>query len=229
MAFIIYKITNKINDKLYIGQTTSSLARRKAQYKWCVDRYIRGILNVGTVIIPAMAKHGIDNFEFEIIKECSSLDELNSCEIEYIKQYDCLVPKGYNIEMGGKNSPVSEETKKKISEAQLGSKNHRFGKKNSEAHNAIIRESSTGRTLSAESRKKISDALIGKPRSQETKDKMSKSLKGKPKLKLRKLSAEQEKEIYHKYMNGDISQKDLALQYNVGATTIGRVIKRNKI
>lgn len=229
MSYTIYKITNKINNKIYVGQTTRSLKARMSQYKWCVKNYITNNYNVGTVIIPAMAKHGFDNFAFEIIKICKTIDELNLSEIELIKELNSLVPNGYNIELGGKNSPVLEYTRNKISEAQIGSKNHRFGKSNSKEHNEAIRKASTGRKQTDEAKRKIIYFLTGKPKSEDIRNKISKSLMGKPNFKLRKLTPDQEKEIYLKYITGNFSQKDLSVEYSVGETTIGRAVKKHKI
>jgi len=229
MSFFIYKISNKINNKIYIGQTTQSMERRKAQYKWCCINYANGKYVNSTIIIPAMNKYGFNNFEFEIIHTCETIEELNQLEIFYIKQYNCLCPNGYNIESGGNNSPVSEITKRKIGDAQLGEKNHRFGKKISQQHKDAIRAANIGRKHTDETKRKIVQFLTGKPKSEETKNKISKTLKGRPSVRGRKLSIDVEKEIYFKYINNDISQQDLANEYSVGATTIGRVIKKLKL
>lgn len=229
MSYIIYKITNKINNKIYIGQTTRPLQRRKSQYKWCALNYANGKYTISTVIIPAMVKYGFDNFEFENIFTCETLDELNQSEIDFIKKFDCIVPNGYNIEPGGKNSYMPDSVKKKIREAQLGEKNHRFGKFNSQKQKDAVRASNSGRKHTDEAKRKLVEFLAGKPRSEETKRKISKTLKGRPNLKVRKLSDDNEKEIYYKYTAGNVSQKDLANAYSVGETTIGRIIKKYKL
>lgn len=122
---IIYKITNKITGKVYIGQTTQLLAGRihnyKMEYKW--EKNPRPI-------ICSMRKHGFENFTFEIIDSADTKEELDKLERYYITQYKSLVTQnGYNVELGGngigKHSP---ETKRKIGAAQLGEKNHMYGK-----------------------------------------------------------------------------------------------------
>lgn len=70
-------------------------------------------------------------FYFEILKEgIKNKEELDDLEIEYIKQYHSLCEEnGYNVENGGNSvGKHSEETKRKISEAQIGEKNHMYGK-----------------------------------------------------------------------------------------------------
>ena len=168
----IYKITNLINGKLYIGQTNDP-KNRWSQHKTCKDN--RPLYN-------AMGKYGKENFVFEIIEECETLTLANIQEEWHIFCACSLVPEGYNIGLGGENKTVSEETKKKISETLKGhalseetkmkiSKSligKRCGKEN---HNY-------GKQFSEETRKKMSEAKKGKYPSEETKKKMSESLKG---------------------------------------------------
>ena len=78
-----------------------------------------------------MRKYGFNNFHFEILQDnIQSKEEMDQLEKDYIKKYNSLVTQnGYNIELGGNSAGKhSEETKRKISEAQLGNKNHMFGK-----------------------------------------------------------------------------------------------------
>lgn len=141
---IIYKITNDVNDKVYIGQTTQLLTRRIQQYKEDIKWRPQC-----RPIISAMAKYGIDKFHFEIIAETDSKVELDKLERKYIKEYKSLVTEnGYNVELGG-NGPGkhSEETKRKIGEAQRGEKNHMYGKTGSLNHSSKkVIELTTGKT-----------------------------------------------------------------------------------
>lgn len=80
----------------------------------------------------AIKKYGFDNFSFEIIEDnIPDRETLDNKEKYYIKIFQSLVSQhGYNVELGG-NGPGkhSEETKRKIGEAQKGSLNHMYGKK----------------------------------------------------------------------------------------------------
>jgi group I intron endonuclease len=219
MSYIIYQITNKINDKIYIGQTTKTFSARKSHYKWSVNSYLEGTYRGSTVIIPAIAKYGIDNFEFNIIAECKTINDLNQTEIECIKQYNSLCPKGYNIELGGKNSPISEETKKKMSEAQLGTKNHMFGKTHSNKAREAISKANKGYCPTEEVRRKISEANKGKTHSKETKSKLSEINKGKTKI-----SSDIQDIIRNEYAIGKTTYQELATQYNVHKRTISCII-----
>ena len=109
---IIYLITNKINNKKYVGQTRSTLKKRFNQH--CEKRN-------KTVIGNAIKKYEKQNFNIEILQEgLFSEQEINNLEIEYIKKYNSIAPIGYNIEHGGNASPMSDETKQKISNKLKG-------------------------------------------------------------------------------------------------------------
>lgn len=70
-----------------------------------------------------MNKYGFENFKFELLEICTSLDDMNQLEIDYIKKYNSTNKKnGYNIEKGGDNYFVSDETRKKMSETGKGRK-----------------------------------------------------------------------------------------------------------
>jgi group I intron endonuclease len=111
---IIYMIKNKINDKIYIGQTIRSFSDRIMGHK-------NGLCN--DHLKASFQKYGFDNFEFSIIDTAETFEELNQKEIYYINLYDSRNRnKGYNIEIGGRNSTASEETLEKMSRAHKGSK-----------------------------------------------------------------------------------------------------------
>ena len=111
---IIYKLTNKVNNKVYIGQTRSSIKKRFSQH--CETRN-------KTAIGLAIKKYGVDNFEYAVLYEnIETLEELNKKEIEYINLYNSISPNGYNIESGGKVIFANAESKAKISKALKGRK-----------------------------------------------------------------------------------------------------------
>lgn len=120
---IIYKATNIINNKVYIGQTMHSLSNRKSQH---INGYGRG----SHYRFPkAIKKYGKENFKWEIIYTAKNLDDLNEKEIYFINLYDSTNPnKGYNIKSGGKNKPLPKSIKDKIGNAQKGELNHMYGK-----------------------------------------------------------------------------------------------------
>lgn len=103
----IYKITNLINGKCYIGQTTQkSVKRRWNDHKRNVNQ---------TPIQLAIQKNGQENFSFEVIDNALSIEELNKKEQYWIEHYDCISPKGYNLTSGGLNKQYSNISKVKMS------------------------------------------------------------------------------------------------------------------
>ena len=88
----VYKITNLINKKIYIG-ITNDYKKRWNNHKCCKT----------SLIGKAIQKYGKNNFKFEILFQGLSIEEASQKEIDLIKTYDCLAPKGYNISKGGYN------------------------------------------------------------------------------------------------------------------------------
>ena len=91
----IYKITNKINGKVYIGQSKNPDRRWKEH---CTKHTV-----YKSMIGEAIQKYGADNFCFEVL---GWFDDYNEKEKEFIIEYNSLAPNGYNIAIGGENPPV---------------------------------------------------------------------------------------------------------------------------
>ena len=91
----IYKIANKQNGKVYIGQSID-VERRIKQHKdpktW--------FKNPSMLIYKAIRDYGIENFIFEIIEVCEARD-LDEREVFWIKTFNSKRPNGYNIQDGG--------------------------------------------------------------------------------------------------------------------------------
>lgn len=87
----IYKITNLINNKIYIGQSTN------IQNRWEEHKFYSS--NEHTALQAAFKKYGISNFSFEVIEECPK-EKLDEREIYWIKFYDSY-NNGYNLTKGG--------------------------------------------------------------------------------------------------------------------------------
>lgn len=130
---IIYKITNTINKKIYIGLTKRNLKARMSEH-------IRDAKKNSTSLIHcAIRKYGIDNFKWEIVDTAKSLKELNKKEILYIEE---LNPQ-YNLTKGGEGViglPRTKEHNEKIRKALLGVKHPPERVKiNSDSHKGIKR------------------------------------------------------------------------------------------
>jgi len=111
----IYKITNMFDRKMIIGQSKNIFQRwRKHKVALQKNKHENFYLQ------NAWNRHGETNFHFEIILECPE-EKLNAEEIRLIKEHNSTNRNiGYNIELGGNRSPMTEETKRKISQARLG-------------------------------------------------------------------------------------------------------------
>lgn len=98
----IYKITNIVNGKCYIGQSVNIKQRWKGHKK---DAFWVNGDNYNYPLYRAIRKYGVENFSFEVLESCS-IDELEQKEIEYINFYSSIVPKGYNQVPGGNHVSV---------------------------------------------------------------------------------------------------------------------------
>ena len=112
----IYKITNMVNGKVYIGQSTQ-LSKRLYNHR----NALKNNYHSNHHLQNAYNKYG-ETFQIEVIMYCDNKEKLDYLERYYISYYDSMNPqKGYNKEDGGNlNKHHSGETKKKISEAQKG-------------------------------------------------------------------------------------------------------------
>ena len=90
----IYKITNKLNNKCYIGQSNNPMKRWKDHKRLALVAADKG----KSAIHDALREVGEENFSFEII---GWFEDYNEKEKYYIKYYDSLIPNGYNILEGG--------------------------------------------------------------------------------------------------------------------------------
>jgi group I intron endonuclease len=143
---IIYKITNNVNSKVYIG-VTENFTKRKREH-------ISAAKTSHKVLYRAMRKYGIDAFSFEIIEETS--DRKRECF--FISEYKSTdMNFGYNLTNGGEGTPgfiPTDEARESMRQAKLG-------KKLSSDHKRKIGESGKGRVFTSETKTKISQKLKG--------------------------------------------------------------------
>jgi len=99
----IYKITNLINNKVYIGKTSRTVKERFEEHLQASKKDTRPLYN-------AMRKYGVENFKVKIIEVCSSNEEANEREMYWIKKYNSFVEfensNGYNCTLGGDGMPL---------------------------------------------------------------------------------------------------------------------------
>src|ERR1700686_2320173 len=115
--FYVYQLKNKLNNKLYIGES-------KDPYKRLIRHKSIANCKKGYIIHAAIRKYGIENFDFSILYSFETKQEALNKEKELIKEFKSNQKKfGYNITEGGEGcsrGPLSEEHKRKISVALTG-------------------------------------------------------------------------------------------------------------
>lgn len=109
---IIYKWRHKENGKCYIGQTIQDPNRRRLEHL-AHSRNSPSTYHFHN----ALRKYGEDAFTYEVIEECSNLAELDEREVYWMDHYDS-VENGYNQRRAGEAKIHSEDSKKRMSEAQ---------------------------------------------------------------------------------------------------------------
>lgn len=149
---VIYSITNKVNNKKYVGKTTKTISER-------FNSHINSSNSKSqTHLHRAIRKYGSENFIIEIVED-GIHDEhlLNQREVFWIK----TIKSEYNMTAGGEGSSgriFTEETRNKMS---IRAK-QRIRKPHSEETKRKIAESNSGTIFSEERKKKISDSNKGR-------------------------------------------------------------------
>lgn len=173
-TYLIYKITNIKNNKIYVGKTKHSLAIRFAQHVYASEHPRR---NDRSILHAAIRKYGKEAFQIELLERCDTEQSLNERERFWIK---CLNAQdseiGYNLADGGQGGlggphfaghRHSEQTKEQMSKSRVGDKNANYG--NRWHHTADMKyqhdgehNSMYGKHHSAESKKKSREHHLGK-------------------------------------------------------------------
>jgi len=187
----IYKITNLINNKVYIGQTIDFNKRKKEHIN-----ALKGNFHVNKHLQSSWNKYGEKSFKFELVELCDA-NNLTEREQYWIDFYGGINSKNiYNNRDAGDSGTFSEEVRAKISAKNTG-------RHQSEETKAKLSKIFKGRHHTEEARKKISEAgkgrigaFKGKHLSEEHRHKISETMKGRPAHnKGTKLSEETKKKI----------------------------------
>ena len=203
---IIYKLTNKVNKKIYIGQTIVGYRNRYSRggddnvslmYNYHLKNKEDGYY-YNRHILSAMNKYGLESFEVnDCLDIAFSKEELDIKEDMWIRYYNS-VENGYNEKYGGASGKASEKTRKLMSLQRRGEGNHMYGKNHSEETRKKLKKNHWSRTgkykppvlrgeehpcfgrkHSKETKEKIRKSNLGKEVSDETKRKISESRMGK--------------------------------------------------
>ena len=162
----IYKITNRINGKSYIGQS-NNIERRFREHK-----YISSETNDS--LKKAYIKYGRENFEFIILEECS-IEELNEREIYYIQ----LVKPEYNRTKGGDGCSghvVSEKTKEILRKKAKEQWNKLTEEQKQHIIKNNLKKPKIGHKVSKATREKLRQCNLGKKQSKETIEKRKQTM-----------------------------------------------------
>lgn len=184
MSIGIYCITNKLNNKRYVGKSVN-IERRFIYHRYLLTRYTRNKKSTNRHLFNAVKKYGIDNFSFDIIELFDYIDEdqLSNRELYWIDFYDtCNRNHGYNLRRDSSTKMiVHDETRKIASENFSGENNPNYGNYWSEEQKLKMSEIAKHRhaTLDVygdEWKQKISAASIKMWADQDKKDLMAKNV-----------------------------------------------------
>jgi group I intron endonuclease len=212
---IIYKIENKINGKIYIGQTREGLSKRIARHIRTNRYYIQKALN----------KYGLESFIISVIAEATTKKVLDEKEKYWINFYACKAPVGYNCTAGGDGTHGymwTEEERQRQRIAQTG-------RHLSEETRAKISNANKGRAISEEHKRQISLKNKGRHHTEEARRKISEKAKGKqPRLGSHASEATREK-LRNSHLGHRLSEEAKAKLRVVGKARKQSDETKNKI
>lgn len=218
---IIYCFTNNINGKKYIGQSIRSTNERYSNHKSSYKN--KNSSSYDSILHKAFRKYGFENFNYKILVdiEDDNIDMLNELEVYFIDKYNTVIPNGYNIEPGGKNSPKpkTKEHKEKLTwgQAELSLNEIielRIAYKNNESPSKIYKEKYQDRLHYS--------SFLNIWSGRRYKNIMPEYIKS---GRHTKMTQEQADEIRQRYKEEQISYNKLAEQYNCSKSTIADIIK----
>lgn len=229
----IYKITNLLNNKIYIGQSKDIYARYNQHHKYEYKNESRADFH----LYQAFKKYGLDSFSIEVVELCP-LDELNDKEIYWIEYYDSF-KQGYNMTAGGSNfSPNihSAETERKRKQTRektqaLVGENHPRAKLTNEEVLTIRQRYSMGENIQSiyqdykdryENIKTFQQIVLGKHYS----DIGNIPTALEKKMANSKFTVEDIIEMRRLYYIENMTQTALAKQYNISQSSVKDIVNR---
>jgi len=216
-VYYLYKITNLLNNKVYIGRTKNPRYRYR-QHNYYAEHILDNNLT-HQKIHREISSVGSEHFIFEVFEKCNSFGDSCDRELYYIKFYNSE-DDGYGYNEKGQvfdSISLSNDHKRRMSLKMSGEGNPMFGKKKSLE---TLRKMSImfsgdgnpffGRTHSEWSKKKIGDSSKGRCAGENNAHS--------------KLTIQKVKEIREKWKTGNYTKVALSKEYRVSAVTIGNII-----
>lgn len=211
----VYKITNNINQKCYIGISKNYKARwsthKSAAFKETDPEYEK-------VLYKAFRKYGIENFTFELLFSGLEIQEAKEKECELISEIGTLVSQaGYNVTPGGDYAESGRSA---------GESNHNAKLTEQEVIDIITRREAgeTQNSIYADYKDKVkrtgafADIWFGRSWKYLQPATISKNSCGN-----RKLTDTQAMEVYNLALSGDMSYKDIGLKFGIPASTVSNI------
>ena len=226
----IYKTTNLLNGKIYVG-------KHKWSKEGCLDE---NYLGSGTYLTRAIDKYGKENFICEILDTADSLEELNEKERFYIEELDAMNQNiGYNLTRGGDGTYLPGrflgDSKNPVVREKISSTLKVLWEDEKSVFNSTRYRESLAEGVSnshkegkrKDTYEKISKAKMGHTVSQETRDKISKKLKEDSEVNRLARQTNKEKHQGKTWINNGEKQLfikgDLALNYLNSGWVRGRL------
>lgn len=130
VPYQVYKVTNQINGKIYVGFTKKTLEKR---WEWHQKdaRNNAGTSSYDRAFMRAIRKHGAENFVIEQIESVKNHEQAIEREIYWIRELGAKGKSGYNMTDGGegvKGYLITEKRRQELSERSSGENNYWFGK-----------------------------------------------------------------------------------------------------
>jgi group I intron endonuclease len=219
MKFFIYKITNLINQKIYIGKTNNIKKRWNSHKAAAIAKNKKDF----SILHKALLKYGFENFKIESLFEYDSEIEALEQEMFLIATLDSRNREiGYNISAGGdgySGFKYSEEYKKTMNQEKkityLGEGNPFYGQHHSDQ---------TKKKLSDLAKERLNNPFYGKTHSPQSIQKMKENHHAKSKY----FSETEAEEIRYKRNILKMKYKELSLEYGVSIATLKNIVFQRK-
>ena len=208
-TYCVYAHINKINGKIYVGQTC-----RKPESRWGRDG---SGYKEHPYFYHAIQKYGWNNFDHEIIASNLTKEEANNFEKLLIAKLNLLNhDRGYNLQEGGSSGRMLESTKQKLRELNSGENHPMYGKHLPESTKKKISDAKTGEK----------NNFYGKHHSDDSKRKMREANGG--------ANNYNAKTVFQYDTQGNLikewgSMSCIAEFYNIGRTTVMRYCRSEKL